>query len=321
MTTVWISPVVKNVESDAGNGSYHGYWAQDFTQVNPHFGSLADLRTLADTLHKRNMKLVLDIVTNHVGQLFFYDMNKNGEARHFLIQGSGGLCTSTGSCQRIKTVRERRQVCLTRTTAKLCTPAGVSGSDPDVACLAGSDCKSGVCQSNLSQVTEYDPDYASGGIRASTAAGDAGPAPVIFFNQIRTINRIAPSARGARDSPDAYHKRGRVTDWNNEEQVQYGDFPGGLKDLATETQPVRQAMIDVYSRWAELIDFDGFRIDTVKHVEHDFLERVLLGSPRQDEVTRPGKKLEIHHVRRGLRRRRRHGRHRTPQNSEFSTPP
>jgi glycosidase len=174
-------------------------------------------------------------------------------------------------------------------STKLCTPGGVSGGDPGASCLANGDCKSGQCQSNLSQVTEYDPDYESGGIRASTAAGDAGPAPIIFFNE-PNINRVPP-VPVALQSPDAYHKRGRVTDWNNEEQVQFGDFPGGLKDLATETPAVRQAMIDVYTRWADVIDFDGFRIDTVKHVEHDFWN-VFCSAVRQDQVTR-GKKQFI----------------------------
>lgn len=40
ITTVWISPVVVNVEDDAGSASYHGYWTQDFANVNPHFGDL-----------------------------------------------------------------------------------------------------------------------------------------------------------------------------------------------------------------------------------------------------------------------------------------
>ncbi len=88
VTAVWISPVVKNVESDSGNSSYHGYWAQDFTQVNPHFGTLAGLRALSDAVHARKMKLILDLVTNHVGQLFFYDINKNGEP-DIIEEGTG----------------------------------------------------------------------------------------------------------------------------------------------------------------------------------------------------------------------------------------
>ena len=49
-----------------------------------------------------------------------------------------------------------------------------------------------------------------------------------------------------------------------------GDFPGGLKDVATERQDVRDAMVEAYARWVELTDIDGFRIDTVKHVEREF---------------------------------------------------
>jgi hypothetical protein len=79
VTTLWISPVVKNVESDAGFASYHGYWTQDFGAVNPHFGDMASLRHMVDAVHAQNMKVVLDIVTNHVGQLFYYDINGNGE--------------------------------------------------------------------------------------------------------------------------------------------------------------------------------------------------------------------------------------------------
>ncbi|HEX7604791.1 MAG TPA: alpha-amylase family glycosyl hydrolase, partial [Polyangiaceae bacterium] len=79
VTTLWISPIVKNVDTDADVDSYHGYWAQDLRQLNPHFGDLAALRSLTASAHERGMKVVLDIVTNHMGQMFFYDMNLNGK--------------------------------------------------------------------------------------------------------------------------------------------------------------------------------------------------------------------------------------------------
>ena len=44
-TTIWISPVVKNVFTNADVDGYHGYWAQDLTQPNPYFGDLASLST------------------------------------------------------------------------------------------------------------------------------------------------------------------------------------------------------------------------------------------------------------------------------------
>jgi 1,4-alpha-glucan branching enzyme len=55
VTTLWISPVVKNVESDAGIDGYHGYWAQDLTKVNPHFGDLAALRSMVDAAHAKGL--------------------------------------------------------------------------------------------------------------------------------------------------------------------------------------------------------------------------------------------------------------------------
>jgi neopullulanase len=63
ITTVWITPVYQN----HNNQSYHGYGATDMYAVDEHFGTLDDLKALAAALHGRDMKLVLDIVPNHVG--------------------------------------------------------------------------------------------------------------------------------------------------------------------------------------------------------------------------------------------------------------
>jgi len=63
ITTVWITPVYQN----HGDESYHGYGATDMYAVDEHFGSLEDLKALANELHRRRMKLVLDTVPNHVG--------------------------------------------------------------------------------------------------------------------------------------------------------------------------------------------------------------------------------------------------------------
>lgn len=63
ITTLWITPVYQN----KGQQSYHGYGATDMYAVDGHFGTLADLQALAAALHARQMKLVLDMVPNHVG--------------------------------------------------------------------------------------------------------------------------------------------------------------------------------------------------------------------------------------------------------------
>lgn len=71
ITTLWISPPLKNRKCDPQ--SYHGYGAQDFLSVDPRFGTLADLRELADALHDRGMYLVMDIVVDHAGDVWAYE--------------------------------------------------------------------------------------------------------------------------------------------------------------------------------------------------------------------------------------------------------
>ncbi|MGO9445849.1 MAG: alpha-amylase family glycosyl hydrolase, partial [Thiobacillaceae bacterium] len=47
--------------------AYHGYAATDLYAVDPHFGTLGDYQHLSDALHKHGMKLVIDLVPNHIG--------------------------------------------------------------------------------------------------------------------------------------------------------------------------------------------------------------------------------------------------------------
>jgi len=78
VTAVWISPIVRNVDRTDYQDGYHGYWAADFTELNPRFGSLDDLRELVREAHRRDMKIIIDVVTNHTGRLFFYDFDGDG---------------------------------------------------------------------------------------------------------------------------------------------------------------------------------------------------------------------------------------------------
>ena len=66
VTTVWVTPLYDN-SGDRTGSFYHGYSATDMYAVDPHLGTLSDYKHLADALHARGMKLVLDTVPNHVG--------------------------------------------------------------------------------------------------------------------------------------------------------------------------------------------------------------------------------------------------------------
>lgn len=66
--TVWLSPIADaRTEKFGKYGAYHGYWVEDVSKVEPRFGTEQDLIALREALHARGMKLVLDVVLNHVG--------------------------------------------------------------------------------------------------------------------------------------------------------------------------------------------------------------------------------------------------------------
>jgi glycosidase len=66
--TVWLSPVFAMRQEKIGPwGAFHGYWTWDLTRVEPRFGDEALLGRLSDALHARGMRLVMDLVLNHVG--------------------------------------------------------------------------------------------------------------------------------------------------------------------------------------------------------------------------------------------------------------
>jgi glycosidase len=75
-TTIWLGPIFRNkpVQGPTGHESagYHGYWITDFTDVDPHFGTRAQLKTFIDAAHARGMKVYLDIIANHTADVIQY---------------------------------------------------------------------------------------------------------------------------------------------------------------------------------------------------------------------------------------------------------
>ncbi|WP_258069967.1 alpha-amylase family glycosyl hydrolase [Arthrobacter sp. SX1312] len=69
------------------------------------------------------------------------------------------------------------------------------------------------------------------------------------------------------NDPTLYHNRGDTTFAG--EDAYYGDF-FGLDDLSTEHPVVVDGMIDIYRTWIADFGVDGFRIDTMKHVNDEF---------------------------------------------------
>ena len=73
-TAIWLTPSFKNkaVQPEDSSAGYHGYWITDFTQIDPHLGTNAELKALVDAAHARGMKLYFDIITNHTADVIKY---------------------------------------------------------------------------------------------------------------------------------------------------------------------------------------------------------------------------------------------------------
>lgn len=104
ITAIWLSPVIRNSwRGDTGGEhpitGYHGYWPQDFLDIDPHLtsatpldsetpyppgaeGRLAHYRDFIALAHSKGIKIILDTVLNHSGNNFFYDSNSNGTFDH-----------------------------------------------------------------------------------------------------------------------------------------------------------------------------------------------------------------------------------------------
>lgn len=63
-TAIWPTPLLEDNEPMY---SYHTYAQSDYYKIDPRYGSNDLYKTLADELHKRDMKLIMDYVTNHWG--------------------------------------------------------------------------------------------------------------------------------------------------------------------------------------------------------------------------------------------------------------
>lgn len=210
-SAIWLTPSFLNrpVQGTGENASagYHGYWITDFTQIDPHLGTNAELEALIADAHARGIKVYFDIITNHTADVISYAENQYS----YIDQATTPYYMADG-------------------------------------------------------VTPFDPaDYADG----------TTPFPPLDANQSFPYTPvIAPADADVKvpawlNDPTLYHNRGDST--YSGESTTYGDF-SGLDDLMTEHPTVVDGFIDVYQGWIDL-GIDGFRIDTVKHVNFEFWEQ------------------------------------------------
>ena len=205
--SIWLTPIFTNKAvqlEDGPSAGYHGYWITDFTHVDPHLGTNADLTALVQAAHARGMKIYFDIITNHTADVIGY---QEGARKGYVSKDVAPYRTASG------TAFDDRDYAGTSTFPAL---------DPATS-------------------FPYHPvlDPAEQNLKV--------PA---WLNDTRY-----------------YHNRGDTTFTG--ENSQYGDF-FGLDDLFTENPTVVDGMTDIYKTWVKDFGIDGFRIDTMKHVNDEF---------------------------------------------------
>ena len=72
VNAIWMTPIVEQIHgyTDEGTGKtygFHGYWTKDWTNLDPNFGTKADLKKLVEVAHSKGIRIVLDAVVNHTG--------------------------------------------------------------------------------------------------------------------------------------------------------------------------------------------------------------------------------------------------------------
>ena len=76
VTAIWLNPVLENNMNENFYPAYHGYATTNFYKVDARFGTNEDYKNLAEKLHQKGMKLVMDMIFNHCGSenFLFKDM-------------------------------------------------------------------------------------------------------------------------------------------------------------------------------------------------------------------------------------------------------
>lgn len=226
ISAVWLTPIFKNkaVQGNPVNmtAGYHGYWTTDFTRIDPHLGSNDDLKKLVEEAHKRNMKVIFDIITNHTADVIKYE--------ECFPKGSDPM--NVPLCD----YRSREDYPYTTVGTVDGTPVneGFLGDEPDQQ-----------TKDNFDKLTSLNYAYTP-----YIPEGEENTKAPAWLNDMRY-----------------YHNRGD-SEWQGESSL-YGDF-AGLDDLFTEHPDVKAGFIDIYKQWITEFRIDGFRIDTVKHVNDSF---------------------------------------------------
>lgn len=114
VNAIWLTPIWEQIHDgvDEGTGftyAFHGYWAKDWTAVEPSYGTLEEFQTLVQKAHDKNIRILLDVVINHTGPVteidpvWPEDWVRTGPSCTYQDQKTAVTCTLTNNLPDIKT--------------------------------------------------------------------------------------------------------------------------------------------------------------------------------------------------------------------------
>jgi glycosidase len=204
ITAIWISPLFRQA---AYEQTYHGYGVQNFLDVDPNFGKAQDLVDLVNTAHSLGIRVILDIILNHSGNVFSYNPD-----RYWTKTDGGGFLDPRWDGR----------------------PYAVAGFHDDTG----------------KPSLPFD----------RSAAAAAWPKGAVWPEELQATG--------------TFTCKGRINNWDYDPEYLEGDFCN-LKDIHHgsgaaddyEASAALKALCECYKYWIALADLDGFRIDTVKHMD------------------------------------------------------
>ena len=209
ITAIWVSPVFQQVPSQE---TFHGYGIQNFLDVDPRFGTRADLAALVRTAHDRGIRVILDVILNHTGDVFAYQPQ---QLRCDVFDDHGHFL--------------RKEACWQ--------------SDGTIYGVAG-----------------YRDQAGSPTLPFGPVGPNGFPDAAIWPSELQP--------------PETFTRKGKIRNWDNDPEFREGDFES-LKDIHQGAGPVDDyhasdaffALCRAFQFWIAFADVDGFRVDTVKHMD------------------------------------------------------
>ena len=114
VNAIWLTPIWEQIHGgvDEGTGftyAFHGYWAKDWTAVEPSYGTMEEFKTLVEKAHEKDIRILLDVVINHTGPVTDQDpvwpeeWVRTGPGCSYQDQATAVTCTLTNNLPDIKT--------------------------------------------------------------------------------------------------------------------------------------------------------------------------------------------------------------------------